>query len=238
MNDSIDSSDLLNNRILSNLPKKEYEQIFPHLEYVSLPLGKVLYEPEDTIRYIYFPLRGTISLTAVMENGAEAEVGVIGHEGMLGLPIALGTDTAPLKAIVQIAGGAVRMKAGVFKERVNECGEFYRMLLKYAQAFFVQIAITAACNRLHHLDGRLARWLLMCRERAQTDSLQLTHEFISIMLGVRRAGVTEAAVKLQSEKLIEYRRGNIRITDVQGLKAASCECYAVVHREYERLLGG
>src|SRR3982751_6649003 len=152
MSDSIDSPDLSNNRILSGIPKNEYERIFPHLEYVSLPLGKVIYQPEDTIRYVYFPLCGTISLTAVMEDGGEAEVGVIGREGMLGLPVVLGTDTVPLKAMVQIPDGGVRMRTDRFKEEVSECGEFYKMLLRYTQAFFIQTAVTAACNRLHHLD--------------------------------------------------------------------------------------
>lgn len=238
MNDATNSRDLFSNRILSSIPKSDYETLFPHLEYVELPLGRNLYQPDEPISYIYFPLNGTISLTAIMESGAEVEVGVVGREGMLGLPVVLGTDSAPLKAMVQLPGGALRMSGDAFKEKVDDCGEFYRMLLRYAQAFFVQTAITAACNRLHHLEGRLARWLLMCHDRAQSEAMPLTQEFMAIMLGVRRSGVTEAASKLQEEKVIEYNRGKLRIIDEQRLKAISCECYEVVKKEFDRLVRG
>ncbi|PYS78884.1 MAG: Crp/Fnr family transcriptional regulator [Acidobacteria bacterium] len=225
------------NRILSGLPRDEYERISPRFENISLPLGQVLYQPEERIAYVYFPLLGTISITAVMEDGSEVEVGVIGREGMLGLPLVLGTDSAPLKAVVQVPGSAMRLRAGAFGEELKRCETLGRLLLGYAQAFFVQTAITAGCNRLHPLDGRLARWLLTTRDRAQSDTLPLTQEFLGVMLGVRRAGVTEACGALSAGGLIEHTRGRIRIADPQGLERASCECYAVVRKEYDRLLG-
>ena len=225
------------NRILSALPVDEYERISPRLEYTPLTLGKILYRPGEPIAHVYFPLRGTVSITAVMEDGREVEVGIVGREGMLGLPLVLGTDTAPLKAAVQVPDGAMRLRAGAFGEELERGKGLRRLLLRYAQAFFIQTAITAACNRLHPLDGRLARWLLMTKDRAQSSTLPLTQEFLSIMLGVRRAGVTEACGALAGAGLIENKRGRIRIADPQGLERASCECYGVVRREYNRLLG-
>jgi CRP-like cAMP-binding protein len=237
MNQPNGSTRTLQNRILSALPQGEYERIAPRLENVALPLGEILYHPEEPISWVYFPLGGTISLTVPMENGAEAEVGVVGREGMLGLPVILGTHSTPLRAMVQVPnGGGLRMRADVFEEEVRCCEKFHCLLLRYAQAFFVQTAVTAACNRLHHLDGRLAKWLLTCRDRAQTDALRLTQEFMAVMLGVRRAGVTVAASRLQARGLINYARGKVNIIDVQGLESASCECYGVIRREYDRLL--
>lgn len=231
-----ETGNALHNRILSALPKEEYGPLASHFEFVELPLGKILYQPEEPIHHVYFPLHGTISLTVMMENGSEAEVGVIGQEGMLGLPIILGTDTAPLKAVVQVPDGGIRIKADVFGDEVLRCAKLRRLLLRYAQAFFVQAAVTAACNGLHQLDGRMAKWLLMCQDRAQSDTLKLTHEFMAIMLGVRRAGVTLAAGKLQKDGLIEYRRGQVRILDRKGLESVSCECYEIVKKEFDRLL--
>lgn len=225
------------NRILSALPKDEYERIAPHLEYVEYPLGRVLYEPGNAIHHVHFPYRGTISVTLPTEDGSEAEVGVIGREGMFGLPVVLGTDSAPLRALVQVPGGGVRLRADLLREELARGGRLTPLLLKYAQALFVQTAVTAACNRLHNLDGRLARWLLTTRDRAQSDGLRLTHEFLSVMLGVRRAGVTAAVGQLQSDGLIEHTRGFVRIADARGLEGASCECYRLVRREYDRLLG-
>jgi CRP-like cAMP-binding protein len=232
-----DTSRPYTNRILSALPLEEYERISTRLEYVAMPLGQILYRPEEPMSYVYFPLRGTISITAMMRDGSEVEVGVVGREGMLGLPLVLGTDSAPLKALVQVPDGAMRLRAGAFIEVLESCKGLRRMLLRYAQAFFVQTAITAACNRLHPFEGRLARWLLMTSDRAQSDTLPLTQEFLSIMLGVRRAGVTEACGVLASQGLIEKARGRIRISDSRGLQDASCECYEIVRNEYDRLLG-
>lgn len=226
-----------NNRILSALPAADLDRLRPLLQYVELAQGEIMHRPEEPITHVYFPHSGTISITAVMEDGGEAEVGVIGREGMMGLPIVLGTDSSPLKAVIQVPGGALRMRAREFKDEVGRCGEMYRLLLKYAQAFFIQTAITAACNRLHPLEGRLAKWLLTNKDRAQSDTLPLTQEFLGVMLGVRRAGVSEAVGSLESAGHITHARGQIRIADEGGLERAACECYRVVRKEYDRLLG-
>lgn len=236
MSQAFDSIRTQENRILSALTPAEYERLIPRLDYVSLPLGQVLYRPDERILWVYFPLGGTISLTVLMEDGSEAEAGVIGSEGMLGLPVVLGTHQTPLRAMVQVPGSGLRMRAEVLEGEVSRGGRLHCLLLRYAQAFYVQTAVTAACNRLHTLDGRLAKWLLTTRDRAQSDELQLTQEFMGMMLGVRRAGVTQAAVKLQGEGLIRYRRGNVSIVDVPGLEGASCECYRIIRKEYDRLL--
>jgi CRP-like cAMP-binding protein len=224
------------NHILASLPAEEYERLRPHLEQVELHLGEIVSQPDEPIEYAYFPQRGTISVTVLMTDGSQAEVGIVGNEGVFGLPIVLGASSAPLQSMVQIPGQALRLKADVLRDEVKVCGQLQQMLLRYAQAFFVQTAITAACNRVHHLDGRLARWLLMCQDRGRVDDLQLTHEFIATMLGVRRAGVSVAANKLQAEGFINYTRGNIRILDRKGLESFCCECYEVVRREFARLL--
>ena len=226
------------NLILSALPEGEYGRLRSNLEQVGLRAGEVLYESDGRIEHVYFPDSGTISVLAVMRDGSEAEVGVVGREGMLGMPIFLGTDSAPFQAVVQVPGGGVRMRAAAFAAEVEARGALYRLLMRYAQAFFVQTAQNAGCNRLHPLAGRLARWLLMCQDRAQTDELPLTHEFLSAMLGVRRAGVTEAVNALQREGLLAGSRGRVIILDARGLGRVSCECYEVVGREFDRLLGG
>jgi CRP-like cAMP-binding protein len=228
----------LRNRILSSLPVEDYARLAPRLEYVELYLGDVLYHPTDKISHVYFPFTSTISLTSVMADGAETEVGIIGREGALGLPLVLGDESLPLKAVVQVGGTSARMRAGDFKEEVSRCGDLQHLLLKYAQAFFMQTAQTAACNRLHTLDRRLASWLLTTKDRAQADALPLTHEFISMMLGVRRAGVTEGLGALHRAGLIGRERGKVSILDTAGLEAVSCECYRMVRDEYDRLLGG
>jgi CRP-like cAMP-binding protein len=226
----------LENRILAALSTSEYERLLPHLEEVSLKLGEVLSRPNEPLDYVYFPHRGTISAVVLMEDGAEAEIGIVGNEGMYGLSVILGTDTSPLQAIVQVPDGATRMKVSVLKAEVGECSQLFTLLLSYTQAFFIQAAQTAACNRLHKLSERLARWLLTCQDRAKTDELHLTHEFMAIMLGVRRAGVTEAANEFQDIGCISYHRGHITILDRQGLEALTCECYEIVKKEYARLL--
>jgi CRP-like cAMP-binding protein len=224
------------NHILASLSTNEYERLLPHLEQVELHLGEIVSQPDEPIEHAYFPQTGTISVTMLMEDGSQAEVGVIGNEGMFGLPIVLGTNSTPFQSMAQVPGHALRMKASALREEVKDCGQLQQLLLRYTQAFLVQTAVTAACNRLHHLDGRLARWLLMCQDRAKVDDLQLTHDFIATMLGVRRAGVSVAANNLQAAGLINYRRGNIHILDRAGLEGHSCECYGVVRKEFARLL--
>ncbi|HEX8145387.1 MAG TPA: Crp/Fnr family transcriptional regulator [Pyrinomonadaceae bacterium] len=233
MNDDQVPPHTIQNRILASLPAEEYERIAPHLEEVRIQLGEVIIHPDEKFDYVYFPKRGTISVCAIMEDGTQVEVGVIGNEGMCGLPILFGTDIMPLQSMVQIPDGALRMKAEVFKRVVKDCPAFYQSLMYYAQAFYVQAAQSAACNRLHAIDGRLARWLLMCQDRTQSDLLPLTHEFISIMLGVRRAGVSQAANKLKADGVIDYQRGLVRVVDRSRLEAAACECYRVVRKAFD-----
>lgn len=227
----------LSNHILSVLPKEDYERLAPHLEYIEMNQGEVLSHPEERIAYAYFPYRGTVSIVAVMRDGAEVEVGVVGREGMMGLPIVMGTDSMPLMAITQIPGSGVRIRAGRLQDALKQSEDMYKSFLCYAQAFFVQTAITAGCNRLHHMEGRMAKWLLTCSDRAESNELQLTQEFLAVMLGVRRAGVTVAANKLKEDGLIEYARGRVRILNAEGLEAVACECYQVVKKEFKRLLG-
>ncbi|HJQ33121.1 MAG TPA: Crp/Fnr family transcriptional regulator [Pyrinomonadaceae bacterium] len=224
------------NRILSATPAEEYERLCPRLEYVELRRGDVLHEAGEHLSHVYFPYAGTLSVTVQMRDGDETEVGTIGREGMLGLPLVLGTDTAPLRAFSQVSGGAMRMRTADFAEEVNRRAGFYTLLLRYAQSFFVQTAQTAACNRLHPMEARLPKWLLTTRDLAQTDRLDLTHEFVAVMLGVRRAGVTEALGLLRAEGLIDHSRGHITVLDAEGLRRKSCECYGVVRDEYDRLL--
>ena len=227
----------LSNRILSLLPAGDYGRLAAHFQYVELPLGEVLYQPDTPLSHVYFPVSGTVSLTAPMSDGGEVEVGVVGREGMAGLPVFLGTDSTPFKALVQVAGGAVRVAAGRFISEAGPGGELHRLLLRYAQAFFVQAAQTAACNRFHQMEARLAKWLLTTRDRARSDELDLTQEFLAMMLGVRRAGVSEAVCELERRGLVGHARRRITILDGPGLEAASCECYGLIRKEYERLLG-
>jgi CRP-like cAMP-binding protein len=224
------------NRILAALPADEYKRLLPQLEDVELRLGAVLSRPDETIQHVYFPRRGSISVVVVLEDGSQVEVGVVGNEGMFGMPVVLGTDSAPFLAVVQVADGASRMRSDALKEELSRGGRLQHILLRYGQAFFTQAAQNAACNRRHHVDGRLARWLLMCQDRAKSDELELTHEFLSIMLGVRRAGVTVAAAKLEEQGLITNTRAHVHILDRAGLEKFSCECYRVVQREFDRLL--
>lgn len=224
------------NRILSAAPAEEYERLSPRLDYVELRRGDVLHEAGEHMPHVYFPYSGTVSVTVQMRDGDQTEIGVVGREGMLGLPLVLGTDTAPLRAFAQVEGGAMRMKAADFREEVARRGGLYELMLRYAQAFFVQTSQTAACNRLHPLEARLPKWLLTTRDLAESDRLELTHEFVAAMLGVRRAGVTEALGQLRSEGLIDYARGHITIQNPEGLGRASCECYSVIRDEYDRLL--
>lgn len=236
MDTASDTARALSNRILSIIPSDEYARMFPQLEYVELQHGQVLHSAGEPITHVYFPYSGTISILAPMRDGSQVEIGIVGKEGMFGLPILLGTDTAPFRAVVQVVGGGMRMKASAFREEAGRCGGLRRLLLRYAQAFFVHTAQTAACNRIHTVETRLARWLLVTRDRAQSNSLKLTQEFLSIMLGIRRAGVSVALGELAKRGLIEQRRGEIMIVDSEGLERSACECYEVVRQEYERLV--
>jgi CRP-like cAMP-binding protein len=225
------------NQLLARLPGEEYERILPHLNRVSFLLGEVVYESGGQMDHIYFPTTSIISLLYTMENGASAEMGVAGNEGLVGVALFMGGDTMPNRAVVQSAGGAVRMEARVLQDEFKRGASFQRLLLRYTQALLTQMSQTAVCNRLHTVEQQLCRWLLLSRDRLDTDELIMTQELIANMLGVRREGVTVAAGRLQEHGLISYVRGHIKILDRRGLEAAVCECYRVVKDEYDRLLG-
>jgi CRP-like cAMP-binding protein len=237
MSTHTDSPLQMSNRILNGLSPEEYQRLSPHLESVELLLGEVLYRPNEPVTHVYFPLRGTVSVVCVFEDGKSVEAGMVGNEGMFGVSVFLGSITSPLEAIVQLPGEALRMRADVLREEFKRGGHLQDLLLRYTQTLIIQIAQTAACNRAHPIDGRLARWLLMCQDRAQASDLQVTHEFIAIMLGTRRAGVSEAAAKLQDMGAIRYRRGHLHILERSKLEKQTCECYLIVKREFTRLLG-
>ena len=225
------------NKLLAALSAKCYKRLIPELEILELPLGKVLYNPKDLIKSVYFPRWAAVSMVNIFEDGSMVEVGVVGREGMVGASLLSGDDVSPHQAIVQIADGAWQMKASVFKREIRTNGELANVVMRYSQALFTQVAQTAACNRMHPIVKRLARWLLLMQNRMESDVLQLTHEFISTMLGTRRAGVTVAAGSLQAAGIITYHRGKVTILDQKKLEKASCECYRIVRDEYDRLLG-
>ena len=225
------------NRLLAMLPREEYGRILPHLGHVSFSLGQVVYESGGRMDHIYFPTTTIVSLLYTMENGSSAEMGMAGHEGLVGIALFMGGDSMPNRAVVQSAGGAVRMRAKVLQDEFKRGGAFQRLLLRYTQALITQMSQTAVCNRLHTIEQQLCRWLLLSRDRLDSDELVMTQELIANMLGVRREGVTAAAGRLQEQGLISYVRGRIRILDRPGLEAVVCECYQVVKDEYERLLG-
>lgn len=226
----------LENRLLSALPKEVFERLRPHLTPTALPVYEPIFEPDEPIRQVYFPARGTVSIVTVLEDGSTSELSVVGNEGMVGLSVALGVEVmANRLAFVQIAGSGLLLKSPIFKKEFQKSPEFHDLILRYTHAYITQIAQSAACNQLHHLEQRLARWLLSCRERMKSDELHLTQELIAIMIGARRPSVTDAASSLQKAGLIRYSRGVIVILDRAGLERAACECYAVVRREYERL---
>jgi CRP-like cAMP-binding protein len=225
------------NRILNALSRDEYEHLAAYLEPVNLAPAEVLYHPEQPITHVHFPNRGTVSLVTTFEDGGGVEVGMVGNEGMFGVSVFLGSISTPLEAVVQLPGDGLRMRANVLKKEFQKGGQLQDLLLRYTQAFITQVAMTAACNRIHTVEERLVRWLLMCRDRSHSENLELTHEFIATMLGTRRAGITEAAGLLQSRGLIKYYRGHITILDREGLEAASCECYPIVKNEFARLVG-
>ncbi|MGI9166550.1 MAG: Crp/Fnr family transcriptional regulator [Pyrinomonadaceae bacterium] len=223
------------NWILDTLPSDDYARLRPSFEKVSFELGAVVYEPGVQIPHVYFPTTSHISLLYTMVDGATAEMGLVGNEGVVGIALFMGGETTPNRAVVQGGGAALRMKAKSMLDEFKRGGEFQHRLLRYTQALMTQISQTAVCNRLHTVDQRLCRWLLMTRDRTNSDALQMTHEFISNMLGVRREGVSHAAHRLQQQGLISYLRGRIKILNREGLEAAVCECYQVVKDEHERL---
>jgi CRP-like cAMP-binding protein len=225
------------NRLLARLSAEELERLRPHLEHVSFALGEVIYESGGQQSYIYFPTTAIISLLYMMENGASAEMGVAGNDGLVGIALFMGGDSVPNRAVVQSAGDALRMKTKVLQAEFAQGGTFQRLLLRYTQALMTQMSQTAVCNRLHTVEQQLCRWLLLSRDRLNSDELVMTQELIANMLGVRREGVTQAAGRLQGNGLISYVRGRITILDRRGLEAAVCECYRVVKDEYDRLLG-
>ena len=216
------------NCVLAALPRKVYQHLLAGLAPVTLDFGDVLYEPGDSIRDVYFPNNCVVSLLTLVEGRLALEVGLVGREGMIGMPLALGIDVSPVRALVQGAGTAMRMNAARFRKELRNSLPLQNELYRYTNTLMAQITQTAACNRFHRVEARLARWLLMTRDRAQSSHIHLTQEFLSHMLGVRRVGVTEAASALQRLKLIEYSRGNIRILDHRGLEAACCSCYEIV----------
>ena len=225
------------NSILNALTRPEYERLSEHLDPVNLSPREILYQPEQPVTHVYFPNRGTVSVVSSFEDGETVEVGMVGNEGMFGVNVFLGSVTTPLMAQVQLPGDALRMRAGVLIREFEKCGQLQDLLLRYTQAFTTQVAQTAACNRAHRVETRLAKWLLMCGDRAQSNELALTHEFIATMLGSRRAGITEAACLLKNAGLISYTRGNVTVADRGGLESLSCECYPRVKKEFTRLVG-
>ena len=224
------------NRLLAALPKDVQDRLFPHLEFVSLPLGKVLYESGDALRHVYFPTDSIVSLLYVMESGASAEISVVGNEGLIGVALFMGGESTPSRAIVQSAGSGYRLLGQRVKDEFNRHGDLLLLMLRYTQALITQMAQTAVCNRHHSIDQQLCRWLLLSLDRLPSNSLTMTQELIANMLGVRREGVTDAAGKLQKLKVIRYIRGEITVLDRPMLEQLSCECYAVVKQETDRLL--
>jgi CRP-like cAMP-binding protein len=224
------------NHLLAALPQAERDRLFPLLKLVSMPLGMVVYESGAALRHIYFPTNSIVSLLYVMKDGSSAEIAVVGNDGAIGVSLFMGGETTPSRAIVQSAGFAYRLTSTRLKQEFNRHGELLHILLRYTQSLITQMAQTAVCNRHHSLDQQLCRWLLLSLDRLSGNQLQMTQELIANMLGVRREGVTAAAGKLQKLGIIRYMRGKITVLDRPQLEKHSCECYAVVKRETDRLL--
>jgi CRP-like cAMP-binding protein len=224
------------NHLLGALPPEEWDRLRPRMELRPMPLGHVLYESGDTMRHVYFPTTSIVSLLYVMEDGASAEIAIVGNEGIVGISLFMGGETTPSRAIVQSGGQAYRVPGQYLKEEFFRAGPFQRLLLRYTQALITQMAQTAVCNRHHSVDQQLCRWLLMSLDRLPSNELKMTQELIANMLGVRREGVTESAGKLQKLGLIEYSRGTIVVVDRPALEVHACECYEVVRKEFARLL--
>jgi CRP-like cAMP-binding protein len=223
------------NHLLAALSETERERLYPHLRLVPLPLGKALYESGDVLRYVYFPLDCIVSLLYVLENGASAEISVVGREGLIGVALFMGGETTPSRAIVQSAGRAYRLDGQRLKDEFHRNGGLQLLLLRYTQTLITQMAQTAVCNRHHSVDQQLCRWLLLSLDRLSSENLVMTQELIANMLGVRREGVTDAAGKLQKLGVIRYARGKITVLDRPRLEQLACECYAVVKKETDRL---
>jgi len=224
------------NHLLAELSPAERDRVYPHLKLVPMPLGKVLYESGDALRHVYFPTDSIVSLLYVMEDGASAEISVVGNEGLIGVALFMGGETTPSRAIVQSAGHAYRLVGQQLKDEFHRNGGLQFLLLRYTQALITQMAQTAVCNRHHSVDQQLCRWLLLSLDRLPSNQLTMTQELIANMLGVRREGVTEAAGKLQKLGVIRYSRGKITVLDRSRLEQLCCECYAVVKKETDRLL--
>ena len=231
-----DTPNPLQNHLLAALPPDVQERVFPHLELVPMPLGKVLYESGDTLRHVYFPTNAIVSLLYVMESGASAEISVVGNEGLIGVALFMGGESTSSRAIVQSAGYAYQLLGQRIKDEFKRHGAMLHLMLRYTQCLITQMAQTAVCNRHHSIDQQLCRWLLLSLDRLQDNQLTMTQELIANMLGVRREGVTEAASKLQRLGVIKYVRGKITVLDRPKLEKLSCECYAVVKKETDRLL--
>jgi CRP-like cAMP-binding protein len=224
------------NRLLAALPRKEYRRLLPALEQVTLVFGNILYEPGDTIRHVHFPNDSIVSLLSTVTARSSLEVGIVGNEGMAGIPIFMGVTVSRNQALVQGAGTAMRMTAAALRKEAGQGGALNRLLHRYSHSLLTQISQSAACNRFHMVNARLSRWLLMTHDRMGTDEFRLTQEFMSNMLGVRREGVNKAAGTLQRDKLLSYSRGNIKILNRAGLEAVACECYQIIKNESDSYL--
>lgn len=222
--------------LFQSIPPDVWDRVSPHLEPIDLPLGKVLYEPGTKMGYVYFPTTAIVSLLYALENGSSAEIAIVGYEGVVGISIFMGGESTSSRAVVQSAGKGYRMKSNLILDEFNRSGPFMHLLLRYTQALITQMSQTAVCNRHHSLDQQFCRWLLLSLDRLPGNQLNMTQELIANMLGVRREGVTEAALKVQKAGLIKYARGHITIVDRAGLEQRTCECYQVVKTEYDRLL--
>jgi len=229
------SDDAKMNHLLAALPEADWQRWRPQLEAVAMPLGQVVYESGSALSHVYFPTTAIVSLLYVMESGASAEIAVVGNEGIVGISLFMGGESTPSRAVVQSAGRGYRLTDAVIKDEFTRAPVLH-LLLRYTQALITQMSQTAVCNRHHSLDQQLCRWLLLSLDRLQGNELVMTQELIANMLGVRREGVTDGALKLQKAGLIRYARGHITVTDRPGLERRCCECYAVVKKEYDRLL--
>lgn len=236
MTAQIEAPMLSGNRLLDKVPPAELETLRPYLERVRLERSQTLISPQQPISHIYFPINTLASLVTVLEDGSTVESGSVGCEGMVGVPVLLNAETTPTLTVVQIAGDSLRIKAEAVKELFEQDGALHLLLTRYIHTLLVVTSQSAACNRRHDIEARLARWLLMSSDGVNSTELGITQEFLAVMLGVRRPGVTEAAIQLQHDGLISYSRGHVRILNRAGLEQAACECYAVVKGEYERLL--
>ncbi len=223
------------NHILNSLGGDELERMLPDMELVTISKGEVLYNPDEKITHVYFPVKGMISVTSLTAEGQQVEIGTIGREGMAGLNVCMEADRTPHESMAQIAGAALKMKASALKDEFNKGGTVQKSLLRFMHAYLLLVSQTAVCNRLHPVDRRLARWLLMCRDRVQSNLLSVTQEFLAAMLGSNRPTVTGAALALKNEGFIKYTRGKVEILEANGLENYTCECYQIVKAEYDRL---